>query len=137
MLASASDQSSVDLGNNMVIVGLIIQAIFFGLFILACAIFHRRMLASGYTGTSTMGTVSWQQYMLVLYVASGLIAVRSIFRVAEYAGGQTGVLMESEVYLYVFDALLMLLLMLVFIWRHPSLILGKKAAAMYGLTPLA
>lgn len=119
----------------MVICGLLIQVIFFGLFIVACAVFHRRMLSSGYSGSSTTGSVSWQQYMLVLYIASGLIAVRSVFRVAEYAGGQSGVLMKSEVYLYIFDALLMFALMVVFMWEHPSEVISKKGMS-YGIAPL-
>ena len=46
--------------------------------------------------------------MSVLYVASGLIFVRSLFRLIEYIEGNDGVLLSSEVYLYIFDALLML-----------------------------
>lgn len=46
--------------------------------------------------------------MSLLYVASGLIFVRSLFRLIEYIEGNGGVLLSSEVYLYIFDALLML-----------------------------
>jgi hypothetical protein len=46
--------------------------------------------------------------------------IRSIFRVVEYIGGNAGYLLSHEVYLYVFDALLMFLVMASFNWIHPS-----------------
>ena len=58
--------------------------------------------------------------------------VRSIFRVVEYLQGFSGYLLEHEIYLYIFDAVLMLTVMVVFILIHPSevnaLLKGGKAA---------
>ncbi|KAJ5327677.1 hypothetical protein N7452_008067 [Penicillium brevicompactum] len=44
MLATAKTASKIDLGNNMIVVGLFVQIIFFGFFILVSLVFHRRML---------------------------------------------------------------------------------------------
>jgi hypothetical protein len=46
--------------------------------------------------------------------------VRSIFRAAEYIEGNAGYLLRHEIFLYVFDAVLMLIVVVVFIWIHPS-----------------
>jgi hypothetical protein len=46
--------------------------------------------------------------------------VRSVFRVVEYLQGNAGYLLSHEVFLYVFDAVLMLAVMGMFNWVHPS-----------------
>lgn len=58
--------------------------------------------------------------MMALYLGSFLIMVRSIFRAAEYLQGFNGYLLRHEAYLYVFDAVLMLLVMVLFNWIHPA-----------------
>jgi hypothetical protein len=58
--------------------------------------------------------------MMALYLASGLIVVRSVFRVVEYLQGFDGYLLRHEAYLYIFDALLMFLVMVLFNVIHPS-----------------
>lgn len=57
---------------------------------------------------------------MALYVASGLIVVRSDFRAVEYLQGFDGYLLRHEAYLYIFDALLMFLVMMLFNVIHPS-----------------
>jgi hypothetical protein len=46
--------------------------------------------------------------------------VRSIFRLAEYLQGNNGYLLHHEIFLYVFDALLMFITMVVFNIVHPQ-----------------
>lgn len=58
--------------------------------------------------------------MIALYIASILILIRSIVRVVEYLQGYDGYLMKTEVFIYVFDALLMFVTMLVLQYAHPS-----------------
>lgn len=61
-----------------------------------------------------------QRQMYALYTASALIMIRSIFRVVEYVQGNNGFLLRREVFLYLFDALLMLIVMVIFNWVHPA-----------------
>lgn len=58
--------------------------------------------------------------MLSLYLVSILIFVRSIVRVVEYAQGYDGFIMTHEAFLYIFDALVMWIAMVVMNWIHPS-----------------
>jgi len=44
--------------------------------------------------------------ILILFSVSSLILLRNVFRVAEYAMGQDGYLLQHEWTLYIFDALL-------------------------------
>lgn len=93
------------------------------------------------TAKASDPAVRWQKYLLTLYVTSALILVRSIFRVIEYLNGNDGVLLRSEVYLYIFDALLMIVVLVWMNWFHPSelgLLLrgqspGKNGLELFGV----
>ncbi|KAF4630604.1 hypothetical protein G7Y89_g7529 [Cudoniella acicularis] len=115
--------STLNLGKDIVLVGLIGQIGFFGLFMVTSAIFHKRIVANP-TQASMMSP--WQKNIFALYAASGLILIRSIFRVAEFASGRDSALQKTEVYLYVFDAVLMLFVMIIFNVVHPGAIIGRK-----------
>lgn len=123
MLATAKDQSKVKLGNNMIVVGLFVQILFFGFFVVVSVIFHRRMLATPMHAAGDT-RIPWTRYMKVLYIASILVLVRSIYRVAEYVQGSGGFLQSKEAFIYVFDAALMFVCCLLFNFFHPSKILS-------------
>jgi len=63
---------------------------------------------------------AWKLHLFALYVGSLLILVRSVFRLVEYTQGNNGYLISHEVFLYVFDAVLMTGVMVVFAVVHPS-----------------
>lgn len=130
-MAKAKDQNGQKSGEHLILGGLFIQVVFFAFFVVAAGVFHRR-IALVPTSTSQTTDRPWKKHLYVLYVASGLILVRSIFRIAEYIGGSDGVLLSSEWYIYVFDATLMFLCMVVFVVAHPSEIISgrKKSNAM-------
>jgi len=119
MLSQAKSASDQERGQNIIIVGLIVQIIFFGFFVIVSMIFHRRITQSP-TTASLNTLLNWQRYLWVLYVASILIMVRCVYRVIEYIQGQEGPLMSYEAFAYVFDALLMFLVIVLFAIFHPS-----------------
>lgn len=125
MMASAKSASNVSLGNKVIVIGLIVQLVFFGFFIIVSMVFHLRMRSSP-TPVSLSISPPWFTYMRVLYAASVFVMVRSIYRVVEYVQGNDGVLQQHEVYLYIFDAVLMLLCCLLFNIMHPSRILSNR-----------
>ncbi|ETS82438.1 hypothetical protein PFICI_04314 [Pestalotiopsis fici W106-1] len=125
--------SSSKTGENIVIGGLLIQIIFFGLFVVAAVSFHLRYRQSA--SSLAPSNVPWQSMLTMLYVNSALILVRSIFRIAEYAMGSTGYLLQNEWPLYVFDSVLMLAVMVVFYKKYPSDI--GKALGLGGKTGYA
>ncbi|WYZ39391.1 hypothetical protein EsH8_III_001305 [Colletotrichum jinshuiense] len=110
---------ALEKGEHIVIGGLVVQIIFFSLFATTAAIFHKR-LSRFPTRKVLQAVIQWQTYLHVLYAASALILVRSVFRLIEYAQGNDGYLISHEVFLYVFDAVLMFATMCVFAWKHPS-----------------
>lgn len=106
-------------GNWIVIGGLAVQLIFFGFFIAVISVFWIRMRRNP-TAQSKLLTVPWSKHLFVLFSASVLIMVRSVFRLIEYVQGQNGYLLKHELYLYVFDAALMFATLLIFNIIHPT-----------------
>jgi len=72
------------------------------------------------TAKSESSAFPWQKHMFTLYASSLLIMIRSIFRVIEFVQGNDGYISRHEWFLYVFDALLMLLVLVNFNFVHPS-----------------
>jgi hypothetical protein len=125
MLVQAKTQSEINTAQNMITGGLGIQVAFFVFFMVVTLLFHIRMRKAPSLRSQNL-TVPWQQYIFVLYIASFLILIRSVFRIAEYVGGTDGKLLSTEIYLYIFDAALMFLNMVLFNLRHPSQIIAGK-----------
>lgn len=118
---------SMKTGENIILGGLFVQIIIFGIFAVTAAIFHVRFRRHhGIEQPSEQGG-SWQRMMFMLYAVSILIMVRSIFRVVEYIMGHDGYLLSNEWTLYVFDAALMFAAMAIFAWQFPGHLQRKKA----------
>ena len=58
--------------------------------------------------------IPWRKHLTALYAASVLILIRSMFRVAEFIQGNNGFILRHEWFLYLFDSVLMLGVMLIF-----------------------
>ena len=122
-------------GEKLIIAGLFTQLFFFAFFIVIAGMFHYRLINDkpvqkqvGHRrlpSTQSMLYVNltelpWKRHLYNLYATSGLIMFRSVFRVVEYLQGNAGYLLSREVFLYIFDAVLMLAVMVLFNWVHPS-----------------
>jgi len=121
--ASLTASGDFERGRAIILAGLMAQIAVFGFFIVAAGVFHHR-LAKRPTATALRLDAErgrgWKGVMLVVYLASGLIFVRSLFRFIEFAGPRDGTLMTHEIYLYIFDSLLMLGVLVILIVRHPA-----------------
>ncbi|KXH38394.1 hypothetical protein CNYM01_14199 [Colletotrichum nymphaeae SA-01] len=137
MLASSSTMNT---GKTVILLGLVVQLIFFGLFVISSAVFHSRVSKhmppilmeeeEANTGWRRLFN-GWRGVMSVLYIASVLIFVRSLFRLAEYVEGNDGALLGTEVFLYIFDALLMVGVVAITAVFHPAkYVPGKKQLFM-------
>ncbi|KAF7504528.1 hypothetical protein GJ744_002148 [Endocarpon pusillum] len=117
-IMASGDADKLKLGEKIILGALFLQIIMFGLFVLASIIFHYRMRKQP-TPQSYDPDLKWETTLYVLYTISAIIMIRNIFRAAEYAGGHNGALPRVEWPIYVFDALLMALTMVIFYWRYP------------------
>ncbi|KAF3402544.1 hypothetical protein DPV78_004250 [Talaromyces pinophilus] len=122
---SSGSLSAVHNGEKIVIAGLAIQILFFGFFVITCALFHRRVNKFPTEPSLELGN-SWRKHLHILYAANMLILIRSVFRLIEYAMGNNGYLLRHEVFLYVFDGVLMLTAMILFNAFHPSGLISRR-----------
>lgn len=129
LATSKNSPSASDTGNNVIIGGLVLQLLWFGLFVVVAAVFHYRMRSIP-TVRSQQPECRWQIYLQTLYVSGCLIIIRNLFRVIEYAQGNDGYLLTKEAFIYIFDALPMLIVVAWLHWRHPGeiglLLRGEK-----------
>jgi hypothetical protein len=120
-IQSSGTESAMKTGEKLIIAGLFVQLAFFGVFVVIAGLFHTRLQRYGPASISVdLSALPWKRHLLALYASSALILVRSVFRVIEYLMGNAGYLLRHEVFLYVFDAVLMLAVMVVFNFVHPS-----------------
>ncbi|CAD6468507.1 Y55_G0052380.mRNA.1.CDS.1 [Saccharomyces cerevisiae] len=100
-------------GSNLITAGLVIQIAFFGFFIINEFRFSYSVarVCPFYRHISK----KWWFLNLTLLLSSVLIMVRSIVRLIEFVEGYDGFIISHEYFIYVFDAVPMLLAAIVFI----------------------
>ena len=125
-IQSGGTLDQYNLGEKISIVGLFVQIAIFGFFVATSLLFHARIQQRP-TSRSARRAVAWRRHLYILYVTSTLILIRSIFRVVEYLQGNNGYLISHEVFIYVMDALLMALVMVIFAtWYIEDLQKGRR-----------
>ncbi|GAA92900.1 RTA1 domain protein [Aspergillus luchuensis IFO 4308] len=110
-----------NIAKAIVICGLMIQILVFGFFIITSMVFRKRMKRA------PTSDVPYIHHLYPLYAVSWLIMIRSIFRVLEFATGQKGYFLSNEWPLYVFDAVPMVSVMIIWGYWHPGTI-GQNPA---------
>lgn len=109
-------------GRWIVIGGLALQLIVFGGFIVVAGLVGWKLWKQG--TPASRGGMLWRRHWGVLVGVSGLITVRSVYRVVEYIMGDKGALMRVEAWGYGFDAAVMLLVLVLLNVVHPSQMSG-------------
>lgn len=110
-----------DVAKGIVISGLMIQVFMFGFFIVTSVVFEKRMKRA------PTSEAPYTHHLYPLYAVSWLIMVRSVFRVIEYAMGRKGYLLANEWPLFVFDAVPMVSVMVIWGVWHPGTIRQEVA----------
>ncbi|CRK11047.1 hypothetical protein BN1723_009254 [Verticillium longisporum] len=109
-LSAAGDYDLFKLGEKVIIGGLFVQIVFFGFFVCTSVLFQHRLTRSP-TPVSIEGRLPWKRHLY-------------------YIQGNDGYLITHEVYLYIFDALLMAAVMAIFVvWYVGDLESKKKRKA--------
>ncbi|KAF5663909.1 RTM1 [Fusarium circinatum] len=111
---------------NVVIAGIMVQLVFFTLFIALATSFYYLFL-----NKSLVQPYGWQKFMVVISVASALILIRSLFRMIEYIEGRDGELQSKEAYVYILDAIPMAIVSISFHVFHPSKYFSSRRKIPY------
>lgn len=114
-----SDKSKTATGSHIIVVGLFIQIAFFALFVINEIIFSHKVkfVCPPVTGCAVK---TWKAFNLNLLICSILVLVRSIVRVIEFIQGHNGYINSHEYFIYLFDAIPMLLTVSSFVISMPS-----------------
>lgn len=124
-LLASKDYKTVQTGTNIALAGLAFGLFFFVSFLIL--LFRLQWLAKHHGDQQE--NAAWHPLLIVMQTASVLILVRSIYRLAEFAMGYGGYLMDHEVFFYTLDSLLMLCVQCLFNYRHPSAYLNADCAS--------
>jgi hypothetical protein len=125
VLPASGTPEAQRLSKIVVLVGLLAQLVALGVFVvLGCGRLHARLrrdpAAAGSAAMVADPSVNWLGYLVVMEVVAGMLIVRSVVRGAEYLEGTTGVVARHEVFVYVFDAVPMLVVMVGFLVLYPA-----------------
>ncbi|KAF5982801.1 RTM1 [Fusarium coicis] len=118
ILINANSTSQQITAQLTIIGGLAFQVYFFGFFTSVLHIVHSRIIDNPSRRSINL-TIPWKRWIIVLYIACGLIIARSVYRVIEYATGPLGILQGTEIYFYIFDAGFIFLATLLLNIFHP------------------
>ncbi|PYI31517.1 hypothetical protein BP00DRAFT_475123 [Aspergillus indologenus CBS 114.80] len=118
-IQSSGSLSGMQTGEHIIVAGLFVQIFFFGFFMLTAGAFDRKLKKYPIPRCRDP-SIPWRKHLNILYLTSFLIMVRSVFRLIEYLQGNDGYLLHHEVFLYLFDAVLIFSAMAVFNFFHPS-----------------
>jgi high-affinity Fe2+/Pb2+ permease len=119
MTGTNASTTKANMGQKIILAGIILQLLWFGFFVVIAWHLQHRMNRAP-TVAARNPAYHWRHYLISLYVVSALVIIRSIFRVAEFAQGHDGYLQSHEVFFYIFDSIPMFALMVWLNWRHPG-----------------
>lgn len=106
------DAHIMDIGKKCILGGLIFQEVALAFFTYVAARVHMRLTREPTDVALGIGHVlRWRRYFWVMYIATASLMVRNMVRLIEWAQGPLGTISSSETYIYVFDAVPMVLVM--------------------------
>ncbi|KAK3995204.1 RTA1 like protein-domain-containing protein [Cladorrhinum sp. PSN332] len=122
VLPASGTPEAQRLSKIVVLVGLLVQLLALAVFIVMVARLHARLRHNPSESKAMLADpgVNWLGHFVVLEVAAVMLVVRSVVRGAEYLGGMDGFIASHEVFVYVFDAVPMLVVMLSSLLLYPS-----------------
>lgn len=132
VLPASGDPTAIALSRKVVLGGLFGQLGALVVFIFITWFVKRRINREPTHVILKDTTVSWKNHFRAIMLATLLIIVRSIVRAAEYLQGEGGTIMSNEVFIYVFDATLMWLVMVIFLVLHPGRLVRHALQLNYG-----
>ncbi|RAL08261.1 RTA1 domain-containing protein [Aspergillus homomorphus CBS 101889] len=132
-MQASGDLDGVRTGQRVVIGGLAVQLVALGWFLIETSSVHRRLSSRPPSGPARDPTMPWRRTLWTLHAVTGLITVRSIYRLIEFLAGTDSPLSKKEAFLYVFDASLLAIAVFAFAAVHPGILLRKiRKLGAYG-----
>ena len=111
-----SNSHSPTTGNNILLVGLTVQVVSFLLFLILLTVF----LLRAHKATTSVGESGMMRFSAALVLSSLLVYLRTIFRLAETAGGVGGYASSHEAFFGTLEFAPIIVAVLLLGWWHPG-----------------
>ncbi|KAG5757254.1 hypothetical protein H9Q72_001910 [Fusarium xylarioides] len=119
MLVNANNTADQNSGENVILAGLALQVVILVIFLICAGVFHARLAKRG-----LIGAINPRLYLVImlgeLYTCAMLILIRNVFRLVEFGLGDDGYLQRHEWPIYVFDILLMAMVIALSLSWYPA-----------------
>ncbi|CAI6016794.1 unnamed protein product [Clonostachys chloroleuca] len=119
IMSGSENPDEAQSGKTTIVEGLIVQATSFSIFAIWAGSSQWRLRSVVCDG-SRLGQLHWRQIINALYAISLLFILCSIAGIIEYHQGSDGEMLSKEVYLYILDGTVMLVISILFLVFHPS-----------------
>lgn len=120
ILPASGDPQAIKNARIILIAGLITQLVALALFIFTCWHAFRRIRRNSPRPLVADPFIKWQWHFFAIEFVTVLMIVRSVVRSIEYLQGDGGFIISHEAFIYVFDALPMFVVMVIFGVIHPG-----------------
>lgn len=123
IMPASGDANLIRLSRKVILAGLVVQLVALTFF---CYITWHVCRSIAHQELKTFAHdagVNWKNHFRTVLLAAGLVLVRSLVRVVEYAQGDGGFVISHEIFIYLFDALVMWFVMVAFLFVHPGRLL--------------
>ncbi|KIV99231.1 uncharacterized protein PV09_09095 [Verruconis gallopava] len=118
-LQATNDSKIIEIGERVVLGGLIFQLVALVIFLIISM--RLRSIIKREVGHQLQrAKISWRRYFRLIYVASVAIWVRSLVRAIEFAQPSDGFINSHESFIYVFDGVPILIVLLGFLIINPG-----------------
>ncbi|KAF3001073.1 hypothetical protein E8E14_001096 [Neopestalotiopsis sp. 37M] len=130
------DVKIMQIGDRVVLGGLAFQLGVMAIYLALVVRFYRQA-----THAVVAGDAPWKRHVIALAVCVVMVWVRNLVKLIEFAQGFYGFVSQHEAMLYVFDAALMLGVMIIFLVLHPGMLLrrierSQASQKQYNMEPL-
>ncbi|KAH6648863.1 RTA1 like protein-domain-containing protein [Truncatella angustata] len=117
----------MEIGDRVVLGGLCFQLVVMLVYLALVVKFYR----TAQHEVTASGPKHWQQYLWVMGASVVVIWIRNLVRVIEFVEGFHGFVTQHEAMLYVFDAALMLSIMVLYAVWHPARLVRKASTGQH------
>ncbi|KAG4413305.1 hypothetical protein IFR04_013565 [Cadophora malorum] len=114
--ATSDDNKTALNGMKTMKIGLIIQLVCFGFFLIISVRFH----SVSKRFEQFWPDKQWPKFLVAINVSCALIFIRCIYRLIEFSQGRDGYLITHEWNFYVFETCFILPVFFIFNWYHPA-----------------
>ncbi|KAL1859082.1 hypothetical protein Plec18170_002196, partial [Paecilomyces lecythidis] len=123
------DAHLMAIGKKAVLAGLVFSLVIFLLFVWVAILFHIRLQRDPTLVVIQSPRLNWKRYMWALYVSCAVLAIRNLVRTIQFGADKNSSINTKEAYIYVFDAVFMLVSMAVLAVWHPGLLIKRARKA--------